>query len=780
MAKSSETTDGPAGLDHPDRITTRNAKNARKAAPSSPPVEALRFDATAKGSDVASVEKDASSTEDARHRMVTIGLVRAGLSKFPQGCGVFAPPVDAISVGHYLGVKPQQAERALDFAISRSRRLSGKVTKPCEPLLDTDLLLTQFTDRGTIRGALGELFFLPDPRTDEGPGPADPESDGTDRVIVIAGMGMPSTFGMPELIVLARELSWALGRMGKRHLATVLIGTGVGNLSIPSAISAWLRGVARTIDGSPLDEGRLLQRITFVEHNPNRVLKIDKAIRDELVRLAEEREWFRKQQGRDRSDVIDRVPFDYTPLDDDQRCELTDEVKELERTNLEARLAVLNQKTKPPDEGLEPTGTATGKADPIPARATVVREETSYRFGAITQAASIPEREIALDPMLVEEANDELIIPIDTSKVEGRDYTKVVNDALARQLERGRFVGELLVPDDLRKQLAPKEPLVLMLDATTARIHWEMVAIDRPTDATQTIQPVLEDHRERFLSTSRSLTRQLRTTFAPPPEPPPPPRRLLRVLVVANPAPDKYLPNATEEGREVKKLFEAFNKQYGKPGERWAEVVFLRGRKPGQEVFEREDEDGEETTMVEEATRTNVLRHLMVYRPFDVLHYTGHCYYNKEDPSASGWLFGEKKYLTARELSRIDCIPKFVFSNACESGITPDRARKYVGLGPSFAESFFARGVASFIGTGWPVDDYAGSLFVRKLYAALLGLKPTNDGKNYEKGEFLPMHEAMRQARIAITETAAGVATWGAYQHYGDPFFKLFDPKTMD
>ena len=64
--------------------------------------------------------------------------------------------------------------------------------------------------------------FLDDPRTRD-----DKDSAGLDRLIAIAGMGYAGRFGTPELTVLARELCWSLGRLGKRHLATVLIGSGM-------------------------------------------------------------------------------------------------------------------------------------------------------------------------------------------------------------------------------------------------------------------------------------------------------------------------------------------------------------------------------------------------------------------------------------------------------------------------------------------------------------------------------------------------------------------------
>ena len=40
------------------------------------------------------------------------------------------------------------------------------------------------------------------------------------------------------------------------------------------------------------------------------------------------------------------------------------------------------------------------------------------------------------------------------------------------------------------------------------------------------------------------------------------------------------------------------------------------------------------------------------------------------------------------------------------------------------------------------------------------------------------MHVAMREARVEIA-TRAGGRTWGAYQHYGNPYFRFFDAATM-
>lgn len=648
---------------------------------------------------------------------IEIGLVCGEIQNLPYGdvSSESGDPVDAISVGHYINVKPREAELALDQAISRA--LSSKAEEsdggPVDELPEADRLLTQYFERGTLHGQLGQMFFLPDPRPVS-------EGDGTvARVVTIAGMGLPGTFGVPELTVLAREICWSLGRMEKRHLATVLIGSEKGNIPARDAVSAWMRGIKNAITGSFEGEGRRLVRVTFVEKDPYKIEDIEKAILEEKRSLEE----------RNRLKVGYRGP---------DKEELEGKKKKERQKRLGGSLDWRDREAA--DER-------------VPTRITLRLEGNSYWFGAITEDASIPEREIPLDPDLVLSANDELAAEPDP----------------LMQSERGRFLEKLLVPAELRGQLSTNAPLVMMLDSTLARIHWEMVAQPGLVPPSGIASGETEGANggespgfdpDRFFGTSRGFTRQLRTTFAPPPEPPPPPRRVMRVLVVADPAEGAYhLPGAEEEGIEVADLFETFNTVHEKSYNR-VEVVRLFGP--------------------HEATRITVLRHLTLHS-YDVLHFAGHCMYDVENPEASGWIFSGGKRISANELNRIDRVPKFVFSNACESGITPDRSGlRSDKLAPSFAETFFKRGITNFVCTAWPVDDAAALGFALTLYANLLGLSRVDARESlYEPIKPQPMHVAMREARLAIAEAPGGARTWGAYQHYGSPYFRFFDPETM-
>jgi pimeloyl-ACP methyl ester carboxylesterase len=625
---------------------------------------------------------------------IEIALVCGGIEDIPDGAPALSP--DAVAVGHYIGVRPQAAELALDTAISKA--LPGQAERE-------DGILAQFGERGIIHGERGQVFFLSDPRVD-------PTADG--RLVAVVGMGYPGRFGMPELTLATRELCWSLGRMGKRHLRTVLIGAGNGNIPIADAVNAWIGGIRQALAGSGDDGARRLQRITFVERDPRRLAGIDEAIWRAKLQLEEQHRL--QIEYRRLHDVLD--PAESARLDDLAHRFAREEV----------------------DRAFEGGGRESSLS---PTRVTLSFEGGTYTFGAITENASLPERSVPLDPLLVGEANDELA-------AEWRP---------AMQEERGRLMERLLIPADLREHLAGSAPVVMALDTATARIHWEMVAQssslgDWPAEASGTG----DDLRRAFLGTRRGFTRQLVTAFAPTPQPPPPPRRVLRVLVVADPAEDEPLPGAEEEGVEVADLFERFNEVWGPQSDSRVTVVRLLGSS--------------------EATRTHVLRHLML-RSYDLLHYAGHCVYDEQEYSRQGWVFTGGHLLTPNELNRIDRIPKFVFSNGCESGITPDRSEdRTSALAPGFAESFFQRGVANFVCTAWPVDDGAARDFALTLYSSLLGLERGDSGR-YAPVPPKPMYEAMHEARLAIFGTVAGARAWGAYQHYGNPYFYLFDPRTI-
>ena len=587
---------------------------------------------------------------------------------------------------------PQAAEAAIDAAISNLR--DG------DEVPETERVINSLTNRGVLGGRLGEVFLLPDPRGKR------------EALIALAGMGEPGRFGVPELTVLARELCWTLGRLRKHRLATVLIGSGNGNLTIEESVDGWLRGVRAAVQTAPAREGEELEEITFVEADPRKIARIHTALAD----------WCQRTDG----GIRYRSPSREAERQIRELAYARDK-EELDELWAQARRAS-------GDNGV-PQQVDT---DPVPTRVSLSLEGNAYRYGAISADASVPERVVPLDPELVRDASAE----VTTERL------------LVRQMERGEFLGKLLLPRDLAAHLDGNAPIVMLLDANTARINWEMVAtgLAAPGATQDAFNAEEEVALDRFLGTSRGFTRQLRSRLAPPPDPPPPPRRVLKVLVIADPAEDHPLLGAQEEGQAVADLFASFNRVWGDRSPHRVAVTALFGH---------------------EATRTNVLRHLISER-YDVLHYAGHCVFDPASPARSGWVFTGGKRLSVFELSRVDRVPKFVFSNACESGVTADDAAAATSdLAPGFAQAFFARGVSNFICTAWPVNDRAALDFARELYRLLLALPGGDDQEPPPRAAAL--HQAMRLARRKIARTPSGRLTWGAYQHYGNPHFRLFD-----
>ena len=74
------------------------------------------------------------------------------------------------------------------------------------------------------------------------------------------------------------------------------------------------------------------------------------------------------------------------------------------------------------------------------------------------------------------------------------------------------------------------------------------------------------------------------------------------------------------------------------------------------------------------------------------------------------------------------------------------------------------------------MDDEAAQTFALTVYGELLGL---HGNKGSARDGAVPqvkwLYEAMSEARRKVAGDEFGVTTWGAYQHYGDPLFRLFD-----
>jgi hypothetical protein len=158
---------------------------------------------------------------------------------------------DVLLVGHYLGVLPQTAERKLDELVSGVDGNNGGT-----------LIITELTRRAALRGDLGEVLFFPTP---EGP------------VVALGGMGSVGTFLTAQVRILTRAVGQVVGLLpAHRVLATILIGSGKGNLRIREVATPFLEGFVEALNG----DGRLgLDRLRIVERDLDRALEILECIK---------------------------------------------------------------------------------------------------------------------------------------------------------------------------------------------------------------------------------------------------------------------------------------------------------------------------------------------------------------------------------------------------------------------------------------------------------------------------------------------------------------------
>jgi hypothetical protein len=341
-------------------------------------------------------------------------------------------------------------------------------------------------------------------------------------------------------------------------------------------------------------------------------------------------------------------------------------------------------------------------------RITVERNGETFRFSALTLDAVVPVRDV----------------PIQAHFANGIAERLVNSTTADEQIKYGRLLHTYLMPEDFQRLLADGGPLTLVLDSSTASFPWEMACFGNAS-------------RPLFLGPDAELARQFRTMLSSPPGVMPPLGPRLKILVVADPAPEPelQLPGARREGREVVRVLESFK------------------RRPGLnlEIVQR--------IGALECDPVEILA-LLLSEEFDIVHFAGHGVFDQQNAHLRGWVFSRDLILGARDIFRARQVPRLIFANACFSAVvrpgaapsSDDLNRQLAGL----AEAFFERGVQNYIGSGWPVDDAAAVAFAQNFYECLLA------------GDTLG--HSLSAARRSIFGQGS---TWGAYQHYGRASTKL-------
>ncbi|HEX7303716.1 CHAT domain-containing protein, partial [Lentzea sp.] len=281
---------------------------------------------------------------------------------------------------------------------------------------------------------------------------------------------------------------------------------------------------------------------------------------------------------------------------------------------------------------------------------------------------------------------------------------------------------ELLVPNSLKGQGYGSENLLLLIDEEAGALPLEMLA-SRSHDLD--VQP---------LAVEVGVIRRLETrTFAETTRP----SSGHAALVIGDPARTGLpgLPAAREEARQVAGLLRS--KGY--------DVTSIIG----------DTDDDDDVVPILNA----LFRH-----EYRIVHVAGHGHFDPADRSRSGVVIGDGVYLGALEIAKMRTTPDVVFLNCCHLGAMRMKDRdtpRADQLASSISRQLIENGVRAVVAAGWAVDDQAAFRFAKTMYGELL------DGNE--------LGSASLHARKAVWEHHRSTNTWGAYQVYGPPAFRL-DP----
>jgi pimeloyl-ACP methyl ester carboxylesterase len=642
---------------------------------------------------------------------------------------------DVYAVGHYAGVAPQFAEAALDEAVSgknvpRERRV-----------------LRSSTRRGVLRGELGAVNLYP-------------WADGSGRLVAVAGMGRPGSFGRSELRRLGQSLTAALLSLPRiKTVCSVLIGSGAGNLPVREAVEGLLSGAADALRDERKG-ARSLTQMKLVDRDLIKAQEIQASLKQvkedgtlagvlklELRRRVKVHPSARSQEGYSLSLSLAGLAegaeaasgrglhgavkafVRSLPGSSSERKKILENLEKL-KTRARAPEGIENLASHLEVVVHDPEREAGLKEEGVPTRFSCMRDADQLRFAALSNTAVVPVRSLRFDLALFAE------LAVDAT-----------DPPAERAAKLGAFVGRLLIPHDFAPHLRRAEALVAELDRYTAGLSWELMSLGEPGEGATDI---------RALSLSVPFARQLLTAYSPAPLPPPPDPARIRVLVIGDPGDPREglnLPGARREAIEVTRFLRQ------QPG------VDVEARIGAPSAPLQQDERWE----AEPAGRLEVLE-LVLSERFDLVHYCGHGDFDPRHPDQVGWVF-EGGLLTAREIERMEQAPRLIVANACLSGRLAEggagggnvgRRRDDSGLLPTLADEFFKRGVRDYVGTAWEVDDEGATEFAKTLYEKLLSGAGTTLG------------EAIRAAREELyRHTDRYDALWAAYQHYGDPTTRL-------
>jgi len=281
--------------------------------------------------------------------------------------------------------------------------------------------------------------------------------------------------------------------------------------------------------------------------------------------------------------------------------------------------------------------------------------------------------------------------------------------------ERAKTIFELMIPNDFKEQLKRHGNINWILDEYTASYPWELLQ-----DGIADTKPIcISAGMIRQLS-----TRNYRTNIKAVPK--------NTALIIADPDLKGFvnqLPGALKEGQLVSDLL---------------------------------SERGMETTSSFKGNHSEIIEKLF-RDDYKIIHLSGHGIFNQDVSKGSGMVIGKNLFLSTREINQMSSVPELVFVNCCHLGKTDGVAEEFYHqrykLAANIGTQLIENGVRCVIAAGWAVNDDAALEFANVFYKRMF------DGYNFG--------DSVKDARKTVYDKFGHTNTWGAYQCYGDPFYKF-------
>ncbi|MCC5600633.1 CHAT domain-containing protein [Nostoc favosum] len=227
-------------------------------------------------------------------------------------------------------------------------------------------------------------------------------------------------------------------------------------------------------------------------------------------------------------------------------------------------------------------------------------------------------------------------------------------------------------------------------------------------------------------------------------------RDSVQVLLCSNPTRDLYF--SSQEAQKIEYLLKT---QVTKIGE--AQSIQLNGLTDKQSEHPSIRHLRYAVHASDLPTRENFVSELR--KGFDIVHYSGHAFFDNVLPGRSGLILSEGSILTAADIRFILDLNSnpIIYTNACSAGRIKSVSSRFMGL----ASAFIRAGASCYISALWSVDDLDASDLAAEFYQALLS-------GHHSVGESLRL---AKQAQVTL-----GSVTWASLVLYGDPTVSIFQP----